>query len=741
MKSWGSQRVLLFIDGLEVLDPSSAREMLDDLLRRTSGTRVKVVIACKTAFLRLFLLDSEGVPSRLSNEAFVINGEKSYMLLEMGSQQFSRVRERYRSFYGIDLAFEDRMLADCRRTPFLLRVAFEVAIDRQIDGIAYTSVDFFTEYLKIVYERFDRRESIQDMLNRIVEIFYSRNSDTISIQDLREDLDLSTVDDIPDSLFTVGVLHRHTDTLTTYVEFQFPIMRDFLIAFSHLKLQDESQEGLAQQLGSMRFEGVHLDVIKLYYSLASEEHKRVFDGDVFSNALTYVTKYEEFIEEHFPVMRQAFEPYTIGKIGFLGYLDLKHGTVPAYGFRALQDQAESVLLIPQDEDVDPEESNQAFIRGVRTLSWRPSLKGFRGVDFDREILWHDIGPALDEITAKGLLDESSSRTMLMEKVFSTTVEYVDEIIQIAKFKFTGFYEPVRLDSIRNIVLRKRAERILRRKFIQRKFRRGEIDFPSRGIDRYSSTPLTREELDKLDRWSWWVAKQGKFLQRRPLYVPGPTYDYIEAELCDDIDLLQRMRIYELEQPIILKFSHYEQLMGQEDPSQHDTFQSLASLFQSFLDEYQRTVTQNFPTLSQRLPLYQLMPVTAFLRIEVIDDAPKMALSICKEEPSGVNRVIICSSSDIKFDRNNGKLFYKDRQYDRLMHASGDLYSYFFPTFGRPWWGYMPYKVNFDFTPVRNLVYKKIRSELKSAFTLFASELGADSYSGRDLFSRDPLPWG
>ncbi len=146
------------------------------------------------------------------------------------------------------------------------------------------------------------------------------------------------------------------------------------------------------------------------------------DGEVHDNALGYVERYQAILDENFWAIKQSFEPFTSEKIGLVGYFNLISKTIPAYGFRALEETEEPVLLLPLTEDVHPDKSMLAFINGVRTVHWRPTLKGFRSVvDFNSEILWHDIGPALDEITLKGLLDEGGSRTLLMERVFATAL--------------------------------------------------------------------------------------------------------------------------------------------------------------------------------------------------------------------------------------------------------------------------------------------------------------------------------
>ncbi len=185
---------------------------------------------------------------------FEINNSKGYLLAGFADQQFRRVLDRYRLLYDFQGSFEDRVLGDCKRSPFLLRIMFEVASSKRLENVTYSSKEFFHQYLTDLYGRFKRRDIIQDLLSRIGGILFARNVEIIPIQDLREALDLQSADTIPDGLFNNDVLTRDSDALTTLVGFYFPIVRDFIIAFAHLRLDQMSQQQLADQLASMKYQ-------------------------------------------------------------------------------------------------------------------------------------------------------------------------------------------------------------------------------------------------------------------------------------------------------------------------------------------------------------------------------------------------------------------------------------------------------------------------------------------------------
>ena len=236
------------------------------------------------------------------------------------------------------------------------------------------------------------------------------------------------------------------------------------------------------------------------------------------------------------------------------------------------------------------------------------------VDFNSEILWHDIGPALDEITLKGLLDEGGSRTLLMERVFATALQYHDEIIQLADFKSSGSYEPVSLDGLRYWLLYKRARRIIERRMLHSKLRRGEINLVSHEGGIYYSAGLDDRESSSLDKSAWRIASRAKFFRHPEKLNPGFNDDYMESRLHGDIGLLESMGLGELEPPIQMSFTDYQSLLN----SQGDVPTGLAllgNLYKKFLDAYKMLVEGSLPTLRDYLPLYRSMPLTCFLRLE------------------------------------------------------------------------------------------------------------------------------
>src|SRR6185369_3031450 len=126
---FAQDRVVIMVDEIDEIDRATAVELVDDFLRKTSGGNVKLIVTCKTSALEDFL-DYRGTPTYLSEALYEIDKNRAYILAEMGDDQFARTIDRYRRFFHFEGLFEDRVIDDCKRNPFLLRVMFEVASDK-----------------------------------------------------------------------------------------------------------------------------------------------------------------------------------------------------------------------------------------------------------------------------------------------------------------------------------------------------------------------------------------------------------------------------------------------------------------------------------------------------------------------------------------------------------------------------------------------------------------------------------
>ncbi len=190
--------ILVFIDGLDEIPVDLARKVTDDFLKRVDGRHMKLITTCKTTVWG-DLLEYDGTPTHLSDNVFIVEGSKGYLLSYFADQEFTRVVQKYRAFYQYSGRFDLEVYENCQHDPFLLRIMFEVASKDKLPTISYTAINFFQEYFLQLSKRFDtsERNTIQYILIETAQCLYTNNSDEIDETELKTSLAVCRREAVP----------------------------------------------------------------------------------------------------------------------------------------------------------------------------------------------------------------------------------------------------------------------------------------------------------------------------------------------------------------------------------------------------------------------------------------------------------------------------------------------------------------------------------------------------------------
>lgn len=272
------------------------------------------------------------------------------------------------------------------------RLVWLYPADQRWDYISYAAIDFYKAYFRKLSSRFEQKKVIQRILTNIARTLYVHNAEELEFEVLATELRLSTTESIPERLFELNVLERAERDNTTYLGFYFKKLRDYLIAFRALKWQNFSPEDFQSEIEKREVSGVRLDALNLYYSLASDEHKRVLDSLLYDNAQKYVHLYQEILDNNFPSFKSAFPPYTAGAIGFIGYLDLSKRVITYHGFRPIKETDKTVFFFPRS--IQQNGGGLAYrVYRYGPLQWR-GTNGFRTLNITKEVIWEEVKPYL-----------------------------------------------------------------------------------------------------------------------------------------------------------------------------------------------------------------------------------------------------------------------------------------------------------------------------------------------------------
>ena len=607
--------VLLFVDGLDEIPIRAAQKILAQFIRRAEGAGVKLVLTCKTDWWENFLRLDDTNATLFNSRVFRTGDESSGVLTEFDAQEFYFLLEKYRAFYQYFGPFEDEVYEACKQNPFLLRIMFEVAAGKQLSYIGYAAIDFYKEYFGKLISRFEQNEVIQRTLTTIAQALYKHNTEELEFDILATELQLPPTAPLPESLFELNVLERVRHEETIYISFYFKKLRDYLIAFHALKWQKLSPQDFQSEIEKEEISSVRLETLNLYYSLASDEHKRVLDGTLYENAREYVQFYQKILNEHFPVLKETFFPYTSGSIGFVGHLDLSNKVITYHGFRSIKETDQPVLLFPRKNK--PDIGNLAHMHGSLRQVWRQSSNGFRSLDIPKEVIWGELEPSLQKILKNGMLDESLNKDLLMERAFVTYLRYYSDFFQQQHHNTTTSYLPLDLKKLKEFVLYKIAHHVLTSRCLEGSLAIGTVEESWDGPYRIRSIHFSHKEQADLEARAWTIARNGENLSAETHFNQASDYGKF---LLHDIRNLEMLGITTIASiPLIEWYDTYRS--GIPFPLQWDA-ESLASLeklvesfYKSFLEEYTTLVERNFSTLCQDFTLYQRMPLKCLIAVE------------------------------------------------------------------------------------------------------------------------------
>jgi len=611
--------------------------------------------------------------------------------------------------------------------PFLLRVLFEVAANLSLPHIGYTVVDFFEAYFQKLCDRFDeQKDMIQRLLPAIAHHFYELNSDEIERDDLLNALGIPLSQSLPERLFTLSVLERTHREQTTYIGFYFKKLRDYLIAFRALKWQKISAQDFRQVFSHLERHGVHLDVLNLYYSLTSiEEHKRILDGQLHTNASAFLTLYEDILDTHFPAFKRSFPPNTSGSIGFVGYMDFSRNVISMYGFRPLKDGDAKILLVP----IAPMpgawmRENKGYLAGSLRMHSTGSSRGFQDINTAHEALSQNVQPSLKDVVQQGRLDESQNRALLIERVVATCLQ--DYTADFQRLRGTSqLLFPFRLEEVKTVLLYKIAYELLEHQLMDRRIAAGTIEETRYGSFVGYVIPMRLEEQAEIEKQAWSLAREGKNVSGERNYRKAEDH---ELPLLEDIACLEKLGVSEIGRSPLTEWyegGNQRRWALAQDVSYRDSLeQLLEALFLAFLNEYHILAERNFPTLCQHFELYQKKPVKMFWALLEEEEqiwgirSRSFLLQEIRGVPGSENAIMRCSEQEIE---QNVQELRANPAYRGTVRTSYGLDSMLLSGDC-----YMPFRVsNRSAYILRKLVYQSIERDLKETLPLLASKYHAE----------------
>lgn len=616
----GNQKLIIVIDAIDEWIYPSRENHLGSLLSAAENNNIKIIASCKTSAVEMFT-SVRGNPTKINLLTKKVEAGK------FSEREFYSAIDKYRETYQFFGLFESEMLSEARENPFLLRVLFDVAKNSNLEYLTFSSADFFETYFHRSISRTADKRQAEETLKAIAGLLYQHNVDRLDETEIRIALNLTVNESIMGELFEYGILMRSEGEYgTPAVGFYFQQLRDYIVAFKVLRFNSMSQKQLAEEFEKLAGYSVRADVFTLYYRLAKREHKIVIDSEVRENATRYLHLYTSLIEQHFPALRETFNPQTQGRIGFIGeLLFFWLGPNPfrfvrgldAYGFRAIKKTDDNIHFIPVQQSrwgATQKESNLVYLEGATQLHSKgsPWNWGVRdGIDVTKDVIDFELLPQLEELIKQGMLNESNCPEMLVELIVETVLQNKAIFKELLSVDGRSILYPLKLDEILKALLREKLFRHYRDELVSKKRKNGEIEETWNGcIVSYSSNLTVEDEKKILD-----ATEDSLNSGRLPSSYNHYAYIYkLDRLLTRAINWL-RPTMTKLDGPLIDSESKLKASSMRDLPiSDDDAKGYLVWLYTTFLKNYKTLIETNFPTLKQHFHLYSKLPISVHLRL-------------------------------------------------------------------------------------------------------------------------------
>ena len=614
--------LLIVIDGIDEWEYAGRRQDLLATARRLSAVpNVRLVVSCKATSWNDFTF-ARGEPTGIEDYLYRSTRDANGFVLQPMSQgEFSEALEKYQRFYGVGVGWEDTALDAARKSPFFMRVLFEVAQRRGSEHIVLDSVEYFEKYLDQAISRLKHPRAARLLLASLASALFAQGEERLSHADLVICAGNAYSEAALEELIEFQILEWTAVGSSMRISFYFSLLRDYIIAFTSERWQCADQNEFASRLAALSDCTVHEEALAFFYRYASPEQKRSMDSDARRRVEGILKTYDEVLSTHLLPLRSRFVPYTSGPIGYVGTFMPGTDRLGFCNFRELKDDDEEILLLPTL-------GRRLYDSNLPALYEAYGIVGVVAIGDRNATDWvvnKAIGHQLREIVDRGNLRESSDPKMVAEAlagiVSRSTCGYSGEPHPSRVRKRPPKYPRQKPDlfPLETQVVRRWLRYMLlyehfREKRLAEKLASGEIPVTHHEDGSYSySADLSYQDMKDLDRQ---IADHLDFdeaeVRRLVKSIRESRLRKLDERVTEALEALEASGIEALEDEI---FHEHEGLVRsglQMAPVCRFLERAYSTAFESFIS----VARQNFPTLHHNFPSVRFKPFTIVLAVRL-----------------------------------------------------------------------------------------------------------------------------
>lgn len=710
--------LLLFVDAIDEWPAKTAAEQLGALASHLADTRLKLVVSCKSAAWSSFLVRRD-TPTDFSTQVATHENENApgLTLHPFRDEGFFEVLRKYKQVFGFHGVWDKNLLEETKRSPFFMRIAFEVAKEHSMHELRETSLEIFDRYYRSCVNKTAKPDLANRVLSKTAEALFQKNTDRIRLTQLRSALELRVTEDLPQDLFLAGVLEYASVDGARAVRFAFESLRNYVIAFHALNWNELTVEAFRKEVRHLDQGGVKEEALIAYYKLAGDQHKRVLDSDIYEFGTRLIDAYQDIIRVHFSEFAASFPPGDIDNAGLVLEANLRTDEAYQYGLRLLRPGDTRILILPT---TSPNWLSDSLLRfGAGGLAYQLGHGSLRR-DLVEELLQVNFTRLIPEVVRDGALNEETTPDLARELLAAAVLSKPDLLNEPNRGPGKESL-PLRPSRIRYWLLFQYHWRQLADDLVQAKLNSGAIPRRRKGnFVTYSRPLLSEEERRELTEKCNLLIKQGAEMGR-PRTLPSDEIAkrLIEAIECLDNDDLLEGPLFPEAYDIRRSFQH-----GSLDKS--SLLEAHRRFLESFLQNYKGLLETNFPTLKGYFPLYEKLPV--YLRFafpEQAQNPPYFYMEILEPTTGSLENSVVESLTSRTFLKPGDSITINGRSFK---------ISQFMESVQIPLRGgrkhYPDFRLRGWHTALRDYTYSWIESELREVGPHFGKLYGLKNFSFR-----------
>jgi len=650
--------LVIVIDAVDEWSYLQKAQALLALLRGCRNLSVKVVFSCRIGAwekIHAPMGSDMGFRDYLYASPESKDGVASFRLPLFSDREFNLTIASYRKVFGVKGGFEDGVLDEARRNPFMLRVMYVVAAECGRRHITFSSLDFFERYWTIVLKRTGDPEIAETQLLCAAELMFRANVDQVADGALRKALNLSGNETLAPALLTQNLLIKSNGQYRFY----FQRLRDYLIAY---KVENWPQAEI-NTLREIERTGVRLDALSFYLRHAPETQLCELLQPMWQNMQRYLSEYDKIAGGYFPALMDLLVPGREGELGLVAEYVVQKNMVGGYGFCRRRRNETSIAIVPVDNIFS--HSNLAYVSGASSLHFSGSANGFVRINVTQEIVENEVISNVKKLIEKRLLStrgcQKIADEILVQEVYRNRgffSRFIDSARSIVKF-------PISVAEVRFLILREKLYLHYEQELIEDKIRnerprdgrskakRGHVitDEERARIIAKLETTIASGQLPELRAISINMRDLEAMLTRTGLFLEDDRH--IDCPWSTDYGM-----------SLANLAGHYPAIAERIDVSRRLVTEYLVKFYREYLDCYKQIVDQNFGPIKHAFPLRAKMPVRLYFEYQQkiperhSDIEGRIVIGMESISGSGENEVVACEPGSLVQDFRNGTFYEK-----------------------------------------------------------------------------------